>query len=134
MNFPFILNLSHDVAGTIFYGRQDFRKASVAGPVATAWDRHAYRFVGALQVIDGAPLVKAPLAMVEVAKHIPVQNFRIQRTVESFVLALGLRMIGPGVAHSNAQANEPRGERGIGMVGIRSPRRSVVHRHAPVSY
>src|SRR5438132_1595658 len=50
--------------------------------------------------------------------------------MEALFLALSLRMIRATMTDANAQAQQPDGQRGIGMVRVISPRRPVIHQHA----
>jgi hypothetical protein len=47
-----------------------------------------------LEVVERAPGIEGSLGVWQIAKATPLEDFRLERLVEPFVLALGLRMIG----------------------------------------
>lgn len=109
--------------------RQGLGKGSRAGSVAAGGGGHAKRLVGPLKVINAAPLIKASLARFKVVEERTAKNLGLKCAMETFVLALGLRVVWPRMAHSDTQQDQPRGQRCVGMFRVRSPRGAVVHGH-----
>lgn len=99
-----------------------------ARQIATGWHRHTQCLVRALVVVDGAPVVERALRVVEVGEDTSRQHFGLERTVEAFVLPVGLRMSWTAEAHPHAQAYEPDREGRNAMPGARTaPGLAVIH-------
>ena len=96
-----------------FYGRgifdrwQRFGKAALAGFIARYGRLLSQRLVRALSVINWFPMIKGLLNMAAVGPTSTDQNFGLERTMETFLLALSLRVIGSAVTNAHAQAHEP---------------------------
>src|SRR5256885_7843177 len=129
-NLAVVSNRAHDGLGTIVDVGQDFRKRAGADLITTGRHRHPQSLVGALVIIDLAPQVKAGLHRGVIPVTAALQHFQLQGAMEALFLALSLRMIRATMTDANAQAQQPDGQRGIGMVRVISPRRPVIHQHA----
>ena len=81
-------------------------------------------------VIDRTPSVKGILGMHKVSKALLTQHLGLECSVEAFVFALSLRVEGPAVIDSDAQAHQPDLEAGIGRASLSAPGIAIVHHHA----
>src|SRR5438874_4598834 len=129
-NLAVVSNRAHGGLGTIVDVGQDFRKRAGADLITTGRHRHPQSLVGALVIIDLAPQGKAGLHRGVIPVTAALQHFQLQGAMEALFLALSLRMIRATMTDANAQAQQPDGQRGIGMVRVISPRRPVIHQHA----
>jgi hypothetical protein len=123
---------SHDlVIRAIFDRRQDLGEGPRARAIAGDGRLHLQRLMGALVVIDLAPAVESRLGMGQILEAPAVKHFSLERAVETFFLAIGLRVIGTAMAEADPQADQPQPEFSY-LPGLarRSPRRPVVEIHA----
>ena len=82
-----------------------------------------------LGVVDDAPALEGALGSGEIGKGRTGQHLGLEGAVEAFVLALGLRMIGPRVADADALLDQPDAERGERAARSVAPGRAVVGDH-----
>jgi hypothetical protein len=120
-DFSAELDLSDEVAGLVEERREDVGEASGRGLVARGWDGQLESVVGSLEVIDVAPVVEGPLSVGEIREAVACEQFFIQGSMESFVFALGLWMVGAGVRDADIEPDEPRGQRSEAMVAVAAP-------------
>ena len=125
-----VLNLADDGVGAIVDLGQDLGKRADADLITTGWHAHPQSLVGSLVIINLTPLVKAGLHAGVVPVTAALQHFHLQSAMEAFFLALRLRMIRATMTDANAQTQQPDGQRGVGMIPVTAPGRSVVHQHA----
>src|SRR5438132_1269295 len=121
---PLRLDFANNVLGAILDWGQHVRVRARTGLVPARRDGHLQGLVWALQIVDIPPPMQVCLAVRHVAKDLVAQDFGDQGAVKAFILALSLRMIGARVAHLDAQADQPRRQRRVGMRLIRAPRRT----------
>jgi len=57
------------------------------------------------------------------------EEFAFQGTIQAFILALGLGMIGTPMTDLDAQADQPGGQDRFRALRIISPRRAIIHQH-----
>src|SRR6202522_847889 len=124
-----LLHAALDVVGAIF----GFMQASGPGPRARliAPRRHGVveRLMRSLRVVDEAPRIEGALPTRQVFVNL-LHRLGVQRPVHPLVLALGLRMVRPGMSAAHAQEHQPDRQRRPAAVGPVAPGRAVVHRHA----
>src|SRR5512141_2501461 len=76
-----------------------------------------------------APTIKVVLDRVQPREDAVPNHLQVQGAVEAFVLALRLRMVGPAVERSDAEADQPNGQRSERVALVAAPRWAVVHQH-----
>ena len=79
-----------------------------------------------LRVVDVAPAVEGALGSGEIGKGWAGQHLGLEAAVEAFVLAHGLRMIGPRMADPDAVLDQPDPERSERATRSVAPGRAVV--------
>ena len=126
-DFALGLDLAHDIGGALLNGRQAFGEPAGTRLIARRGDGHRQGFMGAGQVIEGAPAVKVLLAVRQIEKEALVAPFRFEGTMKAVVFAQRLGMRGPGMAERNAEADAPDGQ---GREGAGGPGGAVIHQQA----
>ena len=129
-DFALGLDLAHDIGGAILNGRQAFGEPARTRLIARRGDGHRQGFMGAVQVIEGAPAVKVLLAVRQIEKEALVEQFRFEGAMKAFVFAQRLGMRGPGMADRNAEADAPDGQGREGAAGPIAPGGAVIHQQA----
>ena len=86
--------------------------------------------MGADLVVLVPPGVEGGLPGAKVGPRRLPPQVALQGAVEALVLAQRLGMVGPAVAHGDAQAPQPDGERGVGMGRVIAPGTAVVDQQA----
>ena len=129
-DFALGLDLAHDIGGALLNGRQAFGEPAGTRLIARRGDGHRQGFMGAGQVIEGAPAVKVLLAVRQIEKEALVAPFRFEGTMKAVVFAQRLGMRGPGMAERNAEADAPDGQGREGVAGPIAPGGAVIHQQA----
>jgi len=106
------------------------RKGAFARAVARGRGRQIERLVRPLGVVHHPPVVKPALALGQIGKGPPPNHLGRQGAMKPLVLALGLRMVRPAMANRDPELEQPYGQPSITVLGIRAPRRTIVHQHA----
>src|SRR5690242_7414939 len=96
------VDLADDRYRCIFDRWQLLREGAIARLIARGWRRQLQRLVRPLGIIDMAPGLEGLVSLLEVAPSAPADHFGFERTVESLILALGLRMTGTPMADTHA--------------------------------
>jgi len=84
-----------------------------------------------LGVVHLTPRIERLLRIDQVAEAAVAQDLGRQRTMETLVLPLRLRMIRTAVDDRDPQSHQPRRQTRPRLIGHVTPRRSVVHQHPP---
>ena len=100
------------VIGTILDCRKDLRKGAWARTIAGNRCLQLQGLMGTLMVIDLTPALKGRLSMSQMLEALAIEDFGLERTMETFLLAIGLRVIGPAMTEADAQANQPQPQLG----------------------
>src|SRR5579863_2291617 len=125
-----LLHAALDVVGAIFGFMQASGPGARAGLIALRRHGVVERLMRSLRVVDDPPRVEDALPTGQVLVDL-LHRLGVQRPVHPLVLALGLRMVRPGMSAAHAQAHQPdRQRRPTAAVGAVAPGRAVVHRHA----
>src|SRR5436305_5723359 len=103
-------NPAHEELRPIVDIRQPLRIRPLARPVAAHGRCKPAGFVRPLEVIDLPPGAKRPLGLRKGAVGRTLEELGLQRPVEAFLLALGLRMEWPAMADIDPQLQEPDGQ------------------------
>ena len=85
------IDLAHDVVGSVFDRRKRVGKRTRARAVALGWPGKRERLMRPLVIIDMPPAVERALTVGEIAEGSAIEDLRLERAVEAFVLALGQR-------------------------------------------
>ena len=94
---------SHLIVGRVLDRRQSFGISPLAFAVALDRRDQAQCLVRSLQVVDVAPSIKPTLTSNHRRELFPLEDFGLQRSMEAFVFALRLRMVGPAMRYANSQ-------------------------------
>ena len=86
--------------------------------------------MGLDMVVLVPPDIEGGLPRTEVGPRRLPPQLALEGAVEALVLPQGLGMVGPAVAHGDAQAARTDGERRVGMARVIAPGTAVVHQHA----
>src|ERR1700674_289130 len=125
----FLVGLADQIVGPVFDRRQGLRKRAAALPIPLARRGHRDRLMRPLVIVDLPPAVERALTRGQIREGGAVQDLGLERAMKAFVLALGLRMVGPAVRHAHAQAHKPyRKRRERAATGI-TPGSAIVHEH-----
>src|SRR5512138_416771 len=81
-------------------------------------------------IINLPPIIKDRLAFLQVTDRMLLDDFLQERAIETFLLALGLRMKGTTMGDRNPQSNQPSSQGGMPCRQIEAPRRSIIHQHS----
>src|ERR1700719_2417826 len=87
------LNLADLETGRVLDGRQAVGKRDRTGAIAAGGSSQAQRVVRTNQVVALAKAIELALAVLEAGEIEVPQDFELERAMEAFVFALGLRMI-----------------------------------------
>ena len=99
---------------------------AAADVVATGGHHQGQALVRAHVVVLVPPGVEGRLPGAEGGARRLAPEVALEGAVEALVLAQGLGMVGPAVAHGDAQATQPDGERGVGMGRVVAPGTAVI--------
>jgi hypothetical protein len=75
------------------------------------------------------PAVKGTLTGGKIREALAIEDLGLERAMEAFVLALGLRMEWSTVGNAHTQTHEPNGEDSVRLITRVAPWRAVVHQH-----
>jgi len=110
--------------------RQDLREGAWAGTIAGDWRLHLQSLMGPLMVIDLAPALEGRLGMRQMLETFAIEDFSLQRAMETLLLAVGLRVIGTAMAEADSQTDQPQSQFShLPGVAWRTPRRPVIEVH-----
>jgi hypothetical protein len=127
---PALLHTAHDVARGVLERCDGLDIVASAGLIAAGRHGKLERLVRPLSVVDHAPVIEGALGSGEIGKGRSGQRFGFEAAMEAFVLAHGLRMIGPRVADLDILFDQPDAERGEWAARSIAPGRAVVGDHS----
>ena len=104
------VDLADLIARCVLDRGQDVGKAARARPVTLGRRGHVECFVWSFVVVARAPSIEGSLALGEIAEASPIDHLGLERAMEAFFLALGLRMARPTVQHADAEPQQPDAE------------------------
>src|ERR1700679_3362815 len=102
-----LLDRSGDGAGGVLRWLYGVRHGSWAETVAVGGDVHAQGLVRSVGVVDASPGVEGRLGVSQVPQIAALQHLQLQGAMETLVLALGLRMVGPAVDDADVEVHQP---------------------------
>src|SRR5581483_3501471 len=121
-----LLDAAHDVARSIFEGRDGLDVAARARLIAACGDSEFERLVRSLRIVDIAPALESARGGGNIGEGWNGQQFGLEAAVEALVLAHGLRMIGPRMADPDALLDQPNAKRSERAARAIAPRRTIV--------
>src|SRR5579885_2583493 len=80
----------------------------------------------ALEVVDGAEVVKGVLRLGEIARLLECEHLVLQRAMETLVLAAALRVVGPAVPDRDAELEQPHAQGGPALAARIAPRAAII--------
>ena len=104
-----------ELALVVLHRRKAIRHRALARSIAACRHIEVQRLVRPVEIVDGSPFVERALDIIEVAITPERKDLGLQATVEAFVLAAALRMVGPAVNRSDAELQKPDRQRGPGV-------------------
>ena len=114
------------IARGVFEGCDGLDIVAQARLIAACRDGELERLVRSLRVVDVAPAIEGTLGGGEIGKERTGQHLGLETAVEAFVLAHGLRMIGPRMTDPDAMLDQPDPERRERAARSVAPGRTVV--------
>src|SRR5882724_8591118 len=124
------LNPPDRQARRVLDGRQPFWEWSVGGSKAIGRWHMAEGLMGPTMVVEPPPAIEVGLDGGELDIATVGDQLGLERSVETLVLALCLRVIGPAMDRTDAEPHQPSRQPGVAMLAVRPPGRAVVHQHA----
>lgn len=124
------LDFTDEITGLVKEGWESLGERSRRGAVAGGGHVELECIMRPLEVVEVAPLIEGALSLGEIREGATSKQLITESAMESFIFALGLRMVRPGVRDVDAETDEPGGQWGEVMIAVATPGRTVIHGHA----
>jgi hypothetical protein len=125
-NNSFVVYLSHNIGRSIFNGRHNLRKSSLAYLISTRWNFQTQSFMRSVVVIFETPLIKLLLRLLISPSKRLAQQFGFQSLMKPFVFPQSFRMSRKAIASQNTKPYQPDRKLGKRAVPRISPRRTII--------
>src|SRR5204863_6570121 len=119
----------NDLAFVVFHRWKSIRHWALAGSITACRHIEVQRLVWPVEIVDGSPLVERSLDVSKVPVALEVEDLGLQGSMEAFVLASALRMVGPAVDGPDPELEKPYRQLGPGVFKGEAPRAAIVDEH-----
>src|SRR4051812_1908389 len=120
---------ANDLALVVFHHWKSIRHRALAGSITACGHIEVQRLVWPVEIVDGSPLVERLLDVSKVPGALEGEDLGLQGSMEAFVLASALRMVGPAVDGPDPELEKPYRQLGPGVFKGEAPRAAIVDEH-----